>query len=106
MTKEQFLDILDYCEELYIEDEKKQEAFDTYIESISDKSYSPVLDSKLHVAIELVWIFSQDLKEEFNYYFWEAKEMTSAECTHKDKEYNLKDKNEFIRWIDDIYFPI
>lgn len=105
MTKEQFINILDYCEELYLEDENNQKAFDLYIDSITDKEYAPALNNKLDIALKMIGMISK-LEQEFVYYFYEAKNMKEATCTYKDKEYNLKDKNEFIRWINDIYFTI
>ena len=98
---EQILDLLD---ELHESHERKQKVYEEFVEEFTYDSYV-ILRNDITYLLDFIKIaYGEDIKDEFDYYYFEAKNMTKAEVVDKEKrEYDFTKKADIIRYFKNNY---
>ena len=108
LTKQQVSDILDIVYEAIQKTKEVQDTFKNFIKLIADNEYPPYVDwNRIETTLSVIWIVDKDLKENIEYFLYEApgfwRRQQSCLITEKDliqysinnieeaKEYILKD---------------
>ena len=87
---------------------KKDQEIDKHLKSfcnaICPSSYPIFFEDSATVGfIEGIKVINKDLADDLSYFLYEASGMDEAFITYKKKEYNAKDKDEFIKYLELIY---
>ena len=99
MTKKEARIILKGLDKVMKRQEEIHEVWEAWNESLTD-SYAPMFkDSIVQSYIDGASRGDEVIKDYLEYYAYEVSGMTEAKCTDVNgKEYNVKNKNEFINW--------
>lgn len=100
MNKETIKKILDKLDFWLNEDKKMQNALGEWIKVIAPKSYVPIIETSLAQSyINGVCQANPELQDDLEYYAYELPPMEKAKGTRNGKEYNLKNKDEYVDFI-------
>ncbi len=95
-----FNKLLDRLDFWISESDKWQKAVDEFCKIIAPASYSPIVEERyVEAFINGVCSLQPELKEDLEYYAYEAKGMEKATILYQEKEYDACKREEFVNYL-------
>ena len=96
-----FNKLLDRLDFYIVKSELWQKGFEDLSHIISPSSYPPIIeDSMVEAFIEGIAEIIPQLKEDLEYYAYEAPTMKTAIIEYKGKKYDAKKRKEFVKYLE------